>query len=127
MENPMPYEVTEEITNNTNIALINESQIFTFFLGVNTDGSQRTLEEQAERVRTQGVSMGLSEEECNEVKSVILEYQDNTTITNLDINTQIFTKTTIYPTESVYNNIVAIRNSITGGGLSWTVISKQTV
>lgn len=123
----MPYEVTEELTNNTNIALINESQIFTFLKGVDSEGRQRTVEEQAERMRAQGVSMGLSEEECDEVKSAILESQDNSTITNLDIDTQTFTKTTIYPTERAYNNIVAIRNSLTSGGLSWTVINKQTV
>lgn len=123
----MPYEVTEEIENNTNIALVNESQFFTFMKGVNAEGKQRTLEEQAERMRAHGISMGLSEEDCNEVKQAILASPDNSTLTDFDIDTQTIVKTTTYPSETTYNNIVAIRNSLTGGGVSWTVINKQTV
>lgn len=123
----MPYEVTEEFKNNTNIVLVSTSQIFAFLKGVDAYGNQRTLEEQAERIKSHGISMGLSVEECDEIESSILSFESNTTISNLDVNNQIFTKTTIYPNESVYNNIVAIRNSITGGGLSWTLISKQTI
>ena len=124
MENRMPYEVVEKVKNNSEIVLISETDFKGYLKGY------RTTEEQAERLKAAGLQVGLSEEVCNDMKVSITEIYNNpdlSSLTDFDIEQQTAIRTTIYPSEEFYNNVISIRNFLDKGTTIWTLISKQTV
>lgn len=120
----MPYQLVEKVTNNSDIVVTTIEQFNEYLIG------GRTVDEQAERIRLAGLEIGLSDVVCDEIKTELINlYNDENSIVLSDFNEseQSVTRTTLFPSEEIYNNIMSIRNHLDQGTTSWTVISSGIV
>lgn len=120
----MPFQIVEKVKNNSDIIVTTTDQFYEYLIG------GRTVEEQAERIRLAGLDIGLSDAVCSEIKNEVVNiYTDPSYITLSDFNEseQTVTRTTVFSSEEIYNNIMSIRNHLDQGTTSWTLISSGVV
>lgn len=123
----MPFQIVEKVKNNSDIVITTTDQFYEYLIG------GRTAEEQAERIRLAGLSIGLSDAVCTEIKNELLNIYsdpDNTNyivLSDFNETDQTITRTVLYSSEEIYNNIMLIRNHLDQGTTTWTLISSGVV
>ena len=120
----MPYETVEKVKNNSDFFISSIDQFREYLVG------GRSIENQAERIRLAGLDIGLSDAVCNELKNEITKLHGNPNgivLSDLNVSDQTIIRTTLYPSEEIYNNIILIRNYLDKGSTSWSLISSRTI